>query len=342
MKSKKTWFSLLVSLVFLYLAFRDSQWSEIWNVLRSLDYICLVAAQPFLLLTFLFRAIRWDFLLMPTRKRRLHSLFSAILIGFMANNVLPLRLGEFVRAYVIGRRENLSVSASFATIVVERVFDGCTVILFMAVALLFSPFHLGPQTMAWVRTMSAIGILIYIVVIVFLVFVKIKIHLVAALVGFLFRWSPRLNRFLQTLLQSFAIGLQALGSPALLLKIGFHSFMVWLAAAGYYYVTMLAFTNAHGGSWGSEIGFIGTMFLLSSIALGVMVPAGPGFVGTFQFACIIALTALGMDKTTAESYSIIAHAAQYIPVTVAGIVYLSLYNMRFSEIKTADQSASPT
>ena len=71
---------------------------------------------------------------MPTHPHRLHTLFSTILIGFMANNVLPLRLGEFVRAYVIGRREKLSVSASFATIVIERVFDGCTVVLFMAVA----------------------------------------------------------------------------------------------------------------------------------------------------------------------------------------------------------------
>ena len=341
MKSKKTWISLLVSLVFLYLAFRDSDWSGIWNVVRDLNYLYLAAAQPFLLLTFLFRAIRWDFLLMPTRKGRLHTLFSTILIGFMANNVLPLRLGEFVRAYVIGRREKVSVSASFATIVVERVFDGCTVILFMAVALLYSPFHLDPQTMAWVRTMSAFGILVYIAAIVFLVFVKIKIDLVIAVVEFMFGWSPRVNQYLKKILQSFAIGLQSLGSSVLLLKVGFHSIMVWLAAAGYYYVTMLAFTNAPGGSWGPETGFIGIMFLLSSIALGVMVPAGPGFVGTFQFACIIALTALGVDKTTAESYSIIAHAAQYVPVTATGIVYLYLYNMRFSEIKTADQSSPP-
>ena len=111
----------------------------------------------------------------------------------MANNVLPLRLGEFVRAYVIGRREKLSVSASFATIVIERVFDGCTVVLFMAVALLFSPFHLDPQTMAWVRTMSAAGILLYIAVIVFLIFVKMKINLVMSLVNFMFGWSARLK-----------------------------------------------------------------------------------------------------------------------------------------------------
>ena len=172
--------------------------------------------------------------------------------------------------------------------------------------------------MAWVRTMSAAGILLYIAVIVFLIFVKMKINLVMSLVNFMFGWSARLNRFLQNTLESFAIGLQSLGSATLLIKVGFHSLLVWLSSAGYYYVTMLAFHNAQGGSWGAEIGFIGAMFLLSSIALGVMVPAGPGFVGTFQFACIIALTALGMDKTTAEGFSIIAHAAQYIPVTTAG------------------------
>ena len=122
MKNKKAWLGFIISAIFLYLAFRHSDWLEIWGYIRQVDYGVLLAAMPVFLLHLLARAWRWRFLLLPAGRPAYSSLFGSMMIGFMANNLLPLRLGEFIRAYVLGRRENLGFSLVLATLVVERIF----------------------------------------------------------------------------------------------------------------------------------------------------------------------------------------------------------------------------
>lgn len=100
MTKSKVWIGIGISLLFLYFAFRKSNFSEIGEVLRNAHYGYLLITLIFILLAFFLRAIRWRYLLEPSKTVRLHNLFSAVMIGFMSLNVLPLRLGEFVRAYI--------------------------------------------------------------------------------------------------------------------------------------------------------------------------------------------------------------------------------------------------
>ena len=137
---KKFIIGLVISSVFLYLAFRKVDYSELWSALKEANYWYIIPNIILVILSMWMRAYRWRFMIDPIKKVGLSRLFSSVMIGFMANNVLPARLGEFVRAYSLGTKENISRSATFATIVIERIFDGFSLLFILWLSLLLSPF----------------------------------------------------------------------------------------------------------------------------------------------------------------------------------------------------------
>ncbi|MEW5724189.1 MAG: lysylphosphatidylglycerol synthase transmembrane domain-containing protein, partial [Thermodesulfobacteriota bacterium] len=285
------------------------------------------------------RALRWRYLLAPAGRPGLHSLFGAVMIGFMSLNVLPLRLGEFIRAYVLARREEMTVSGVFATVVVERIFDGFTVLLFLLVSLFLLPWSLDQGTREWITAFSVLAVVIYLAAILFLVLLKWKVRLVLGVSDRVLRRLPRWRETAGRMILAFAGGLDALASLRLFAIIAVCSLLVWLAAAGFYWVVMFAFCCVGGTDLGAHAGYLGATFVLAGVALGVMLPSSPGFVGTFELACITAVAALGADRSLAESYALVSHAATYFPVTLTGIVYLYLHNFSLRQIQAAGEEA---
>jgi len=339
LKKAQVWLGLGVSALFLYLAFRKSDWVQIWSLVRETDFIWILAALPLLLLAFWLRALRWRYLLLPAGRPSLHSLFGAMMIGYMSLNLLPFRLGEFIRAYVLGRREGLSKTSVFATVVIERVFDGFCVLALLLIPLFSRANSLGDEVMVWVRAFSYLAAAIFAAAILFMVLTKIKTGLIIRLVEIVLKPFPRMQKTAGRLVQSFAAGLDALSDFRLLLIILVLSVLVWLATAAFYWVAMFGFNQTSGINAGLVVGPFGSLFVLSAIALGIMLPSSPGFVGTFELACITAMTALGVEKPCAESYAVLIHAAQFIPITLAGIIYLYVQNFSFLEIRTGGEAA---
>ena len=142
MKHWKTWIGFLISAAILFLAFHRIDFRLLLENLQKANYLYLVPIVVVIFLSMALRALRWGYLLLPIKRVGFPNLFAGILIGFMANNVLPVRMGEFVRAYIIGRSEQIRKSASFGTVVVERLFDGFTVLGLLVVVLTF--LHLPP------------------------------------------------------------------------------------------------------------------------------------------------------------------------------------------------------
>ena len=333
MKNKKVWLGLLVSAVFLYLAFRNSDLGQLWREIRRTDWTFTLAALPFLALSMWLRAVRWRYLLMPYRPLGLHSLFGAVMIGFMSLNVLPLRLGEFVRAYVLGRREALPFTGVFATVVVERIFDGFTVLLMLIGSMFLLPFTLDPAILRWVHAFSYLAVAIYFTAIVFVVLVKWRTNFLLGITSLLLGRFPALAERIERLVHAFAQGLECLRSGRLFLIIAISSIGVWLAAAASYGVLLFGFQGPNGHSLALTVGPVGVLFLLGAIALGVMIPSCPGFVGTFEMAAIAALTALGAERPIAETYAVIAHAVNYLPITLTGIFYLYIQGFSLRQIR---------
>jgi len=338
-KKKRVWLGLGLSAFFLYLAFRKTDWNQTWTVIQNVGFFWVLVSMPLLALAFWFRALRWRYLLLPVGRPGLHSLFGAIMIGFMSLNLLPLRLGEFIRAYVLGRREGLSKSGVFATVVIERIYDGFMVLLLLVLALIFLTMPLSPEVMAWVKAFTYLGAIIYLGAVVFLVAAKQKTGLIIRIIHRLLQRFPGWQKRAAGLISSFASGLTALGDWRLFLVVTAYSLLVWLASAAFYWVVMLGFQSAGEANLGWQVGPFGGVFVLVAIALGIMIPSGPGFVGTFELACIMALVGLGVDKSTAESYAIVVHASQFIPISLVGIVYLYVQNFSFREIKAGGETA---
>jgi uncharacterized protein (TIRG00374 family) len=306
---KKFVIGVLVSLLFLYLAFRKVDYAELWQAVRAANYWFIIPNVILGIFTMWMRAVRWKYMVRPIKKVGLGRLFSSVMIGFMANNVLPARLGEFVRAYSLGTKENISKSASFATIVVERLFDGFSILFILWATLLLFPF---PD---WVKKASNLFLLTNVAMLVLLVFLEVKTDSTVKFFKYILRFLPHnLRRRAEEILLRFISGLKVFRDASSLIWILSWSILIWVVTGISNYFIFLAF--------GLHPPIQASFILLVIVCLGVMLPAAPGFVGTFQFFSIFALARFGYDKSVALPFSIVLHACQYFPVTLLGLYYL--------------------
>ncbi|UCG52584.1 MAG: flippase-like domain-containing protein [Candidatus Latescibacterota bacterium] len=312
----------LVSAVFLYLALRDIEWGVLWSVLKNTRLLYLVPAIGFTMLGHYSRAYRWRFMLLPVKSIATTSLFSATAIGFMANNLLPARLGELVRAYVLGRKEQISRTASFATIVYERIVD-----VFSLLVLLWVTFAKvsGPE---WLRT-TAIWILVVNVVafVVMLVMERSRNtvrRLVSKIVGpFPGEFQAKIHR----VTEAYLAGLAVIAKPKTLLPIALTSVPVWFfAILGVYYCF---------GALDMHVPVMANVTVIILVAMGSMIPSAPAYLGTTQYACIVSLAIFGVGKSEALAYSLLYHATQFFPITLVGFFLLWRAEIRFEEITKA-------
>lgn len=322
----KFWIGIIISIVFLYLFFRKVDFYELWRSLKGVNYFYIIPIIMLMPVMFFVRAERWRCLLIPIRNIGIPSLFSATVIGFAANNILPARIGEIVRAYVIGRKENISKSSALATIIVERFFDGLMVILFILLIIAFPPF----KEVEIIERLKGAALLlsgIFIGGVVAMIFLKYNTTVALEWAGFLF--SPLPHRFSERLLgilKSFAEGLGVIGKGGYIFLIFIYSIIIWFLAVLVAYILLPAFSL-------KGLPIMAAIFIQVAIAFGVAVPSAPGYVGTFHFACATGLGLLGVDSYTARSFAIVMWAVSIIPVTVLGLFFLWRGNLSLSEIK---------
>ena len=335
---KQLWIGLGLSVVFLYLAFRQLEWSLVLKTILNADLAVMLLALPFIIFSHALRAFRWRHIIGTEESPGLNSLFGALMIGFMALNLLPFRLGELIRAYVLGRRENMSASGVFATVVVERVFDGLMVLFLLLLVMIFLPFDLAPEAKVYIRALAGLALAVFVAALVGLYLIRQKPEIVVRLIRFFFGFAPKLAVFFERATLAFVRGLGSLGNPRAILVVTGYSLLVWLAAAAYYWVIMFGFDYLGPTSLGTQVGPVGSLFVLTAVALGIAAPSSPGAAGTFELACIMALAALGIDRQLAGSYALAAHAVQFVAVTIIGLIYLYFFNFSFAEIRSGARS----
>jgi uncharacterized protein (TIRG00374 family) len=299
---------IAVSLVCLWLAFRGLELAEVGRALASARYWLLAPALALYFAGVWVRAVRWRRLLLPVADLRSDRLFPIVVIGYMANDVLPARLGEVVRCYVLRRREGVPASAGLGTVLLERVMDGITMLALMAVALPFLPFSPGLY-----RLMAGAAALFGVAVAV-LVVLATRPVLAERLVTAVTRAFPEGPRErLAGFAHSFFSGLAALGGVGPTLRIFLLSCAAWLLEAGMYFVLMFAFPMTPS---------LPLALLTTAVAnLGTLIPASPGYVGVFDFLGRSVLGQFGVPEATALAYVLVVHAALVLPVTLLGFWY---------------------
>jgi uncharacterized protein (TIRG00374 family) len=314
------WVGIAVSVLGVYLAIRNVNMAETWRALRHARYVFVLPVIVLQVPIFWLRALRWKVMLRGVRDIRVYPLFRATLVGFMANNVLPARVGEVVRAYAIGRTERVSKSAAFATIVLERILDGIMVLAAFWSVLIFTGARsaLVSAGAGWLINGAYLLLGVSVGAIPFLVLLKLRPDWGQGLIRRLFRFFPeRVRSLAEGSTERFASGLSALGDFRGLVEIIALSVALWVVLALTNYSVFLAF-DATPPVWASFV-------VLTVASLGVILPSSPGYVGTFHFFCVLGLSiipGLAMSAEDRLSYAILIHVAMYLPVTLAGLYYL--------------------
>jgi hypothetical protein len=314
---------------FLWLALRNVRFSEMADTLRSVSLpafglFCLMQLSSLGL-----RSMRWKILVRPLADVPVVRVMSPLAIGFMVNFLFPGRAGEFVRSWLFGRREKVSTSATFATVVVERLFDGLAIICFLAPA----PFLLGagdPALLARIRWAALLLPVVYVAVLTSLILLS---HHREALAGFLSRHPavqrrPLLGRAVQVV-ERFCEGLGVLQS--------------WKAVAGTVVLSLLtwgwaALANAlmmHAIGLDDLPGYA-PVFLLVLQGFGVLIPT-PGFVGPFQYAHVVALGVYGVPEARAISLSLLIHAGLFITVLAPGFWFAAREHLGVRDLTVASR-----
>lgn len=327
-KSARALFSFLVAGVFLYAAFRGTNFSDLWKSLQSVNYAWVLLLVPIHIISHWLRAVRWAYLLAPVKtnlSRR--NLFSAVMVGFMVNNILP-RVGEFVRPYVIGKLEGISKSSAFATVVVERIIDMATFMLTLSVVLFINPNTLDPfvSDPASARPIFFAG---SIVALAFFVILFLKSESLFKLLNVFKPFMPKKHagRY-EKIVESFLSGLGVARMRNKFFPIILLSIMMWMAYALGLYIPFLAFESLTN----LNLGFGAAVILLMISTIAWVLPA-PGALGTYHTFLTIALIKLyGVDSITALSFSIITHETGYIIVTVLGLYYFFKDHLKVSEV----------
>lgn len=309
LRNWRFWLGLLISVAFIALAVRGQDLGEVRRALAGADYRYLPAALALYFAGVWVRALRWRHLLAPVRAVRARTLFPIVAIGYMANNVLPWRLGELVRGYALRERAGVPTSASLATIAVERLFDGLTMLGFLLLASFFIPLNDELRRLAFVAT-AVFGLLLAALV----VAVR-SARLRHWGLGLAARVLPEpVGTRLAALVENFVGGLRVLHTKGDLAAVAGFSVATWALESSMYYALAPAF--------GLPLGPAGSLLTTAVANLATLIPSTPGYVGVFEAGVQVVLHGLlKIDRELALSYAIAVHAALYFPITLVGLYY---------------------
>jgi uncharacterized protein (TIRG00374 family) len=258
-------------------------------------------------------------------------MFPVTTIGYMGNNIYPARAGEVLRAVILKRREGVPVSASLATIIVERIFDGVVMLAFIFINL--------PELARLTGSSGFVGNIQQVAVIGTSVFIG---ALVAFLLAAMFpgvtaqagsrlidRFLPeRLRQRTAALMHRFLDGLASLRSPFNVLMVFLTSVVIWLLETGKYWFVMHAFPF--------QVSFFALMLMNGIVNLATTIPSAPGYIGTFDAPGIAVLTAYGVDQATAAGYTLVLHVALWLPITLLGAYFLAREGLGWSDSLRAE------
>lgn len=325
----KSFLGIAISIILLLHAVRNVSIDQLVASLSRANYWYIFPATALTFGVFWLRAVRWRYMLKGIKPVQNSQLFTITVIGFMVNNIFPVRIGEVVRAYILGKRENLSKSLSLATIVIERILDGLTILSFLIpIVLLFS-------LPSWLEQVGIIILLFYTGVIAFLFLLSSYCSRVTSIIERII--SPFSVPFaIRTvgILQSFCDGLKIFESKSQIFWIFFYSYLIWVGAS---LIIMLFLYSFH-----FPFPFHAPFLLLVIMALGAAVPSSPGFIGTLQFFCVTGLAFFGISESESLGFSIVYHASQYIPVTLLGLYFMIRSHLHLKDITRESRENEPS
>lgn len=328
-----TLFSIALAALFLYLAFRGKNIDQLWRSLIDVHWMWFVVLFVGSALSHVLRAWRWKYLLYPIKNDiTLRNAFSATMIGYLINNVVP-RLGEFVRPYALKKLEGVSRSATMGTIVLERLLDLLTfaIIVLTVLAIYAEPFAVWFPSMAKFEWLFFLGSAVMMVVFV-LIFLKAEI-LFRFIKKFLFFLPKNVRLQTEKIFDSFLTGFQAAKHPGNFLMIAVISILIWLSYTVLLYIPFFIydFSKISAINFGSAA----VLQVASGVAFALPTPSG---IGSYHAFTSFTLTQLyHVDPESALSYAVYTHAVGFLTTTIIGLYYFVVDKMHVGDVMAKNQ-----
>ena len=324
----------LLAAVFLFVAFRGTKFDALWQSLKEVHYLWVLLLVPVGLASHYVRALRWKYLIGHVKENlSTRNLFSAVMIGYMVNNVLP-RVGELIRPYVAGKLEGISKSAALGSVVIERIIDMITFFFILCLVLFLYPNSLDAfwENADSFRLLFLAGSILSLLI---FVVIFLKSESIFQLVRYIKPIVPaRYRNNVDSLLESFLSGFRVATQREKFLSIVALSLVIWFLYGLGLYVPFFAFeslANLH-------LGFSASIILLTVTSIAFVLPA-PGAFGTYHSFLKFSLMKLyGADEVTALSYSIVTHEVGYISIMIVGIYYFLRDHMKVSDVTTSTRN----
>ncbi|MBM3153414.1 MAG: flippase-like domain-containing protein [Chloroflexi bacterium] len=326
MRRWQFWLGLAVSILFLWLAVRGLQLDDFWQAVKSANYWWILPGIAVYFVGVWVRAWRWHYLLGPLKKVPTRVMFPITCIGYAGNNIFPARAGEVLRAVVLKRKTGIPLSASLATIIVERIFDGVVMLAFVFVNLPELAKLAGSESgfVGSIEDLALIGTGIFLGALLAFLLAAMFPQATSRLgQWFIDRLLPRRFRLKTSgIMHKFLDGLAFLRSPWHALMVFLTSVLIWLLETVKYWFVMHAFTFS--------VSFFALMLLNGIANLATTIPSAPGYIGTWEAVTRAVLVAYDVPGAEALGYAVALHVALWLPITLLGLAYMGREGVKWS------------
>jgi uncharacterized protein (TIRG00374 family) len=325
--------SLALSGILLALALRQVNLAELGQLVRGANYAWVGVGVGVYFVDIFLRSARWQVLLAQTRSISVRRLYPILAIGYMANNLLPGRVGELSRAYLVGRRERVSASTVLASVIVERLIDGLTVLLLLLGALAVLPDARAPAS--WVMLLARIAAITFGLAVVGSVALAVAPRFWLRQVGRIAHLLPeRAGHLTLRAVDHFIAGFGVLGDPALLARTALLSVAIWVVGAATYLFVAAAFDV--------RLPLVAAVATICVVNLATAVPQAPAGLGAFEAAAEGMLILLGVESTTAFGITVVLHAVLFFPVVLVGLAFLWKADLSLGSLWSGGRREAPS
>ena len=319
-KTLKLTIGIVLSFIGLYYAFWNLDVSQLWIHLQTVNPLYILAVFVLFIYSVHVRAKRWQALLKPLIEIPISPLFSATIIGYFGNSVLPFRFGELLRGYALSKECPLQVSSIMGTIILDRVLDFAGLLIFSTLFLFSYPMEL------WLKT--GLTIIAFFLTLVFsmVYLISKKTHVWEKYVNELMSKSQPIMKKIYTILFNVINGFSQLGKSSNKVAISFYTIYLWVIYFACAYLVVIAI--------GVELSWQQVGLLLIATTLSISVPAAPGYLGTYHAVVIYMMVSVfDMDLAISQSLAIILHAVGFIPFVILGSWFFAKSSIQLAEIK---------
>ena len=320
---------LAISFFFIYLALPGLHVAEVTAALRTANYWWILPGVAVFFVGLWFRTWRWHYMLQHIKPVPVPRLFPLVCIGYFGNNIYPFRAGEFIRSYVLKRQEDISFTSSITTALIERIFDGLVMLLFVFIALPFAP----SIPLLYRRIVAVLTLLLFAATAVFMWMAARPARVERFYAWFADRLLPaRFRPKVDMLYARFMDGIESLSSGRAALMIFGTSVIIWLLETVKYWFVMHAFDFS--------VSFLVLMLMNGLVNLATTLPSAPGYIGTFDTPGIETLAAFGVNRNIAASYTFTLHLALWLPVTLLGGYFFWRHQLHWDDFQRAQAAVA--